>query len=378
MILMPLDHVRDYLSNSIYSPTDLEHTTPGLFFTRLAANFCAPVFIFLAGTSMFLWKNQGKTAKEVSYFLFTRGLFLILMELTLIRTVWTFNFDWSFQLCQIFWAIGCSMVALSAFIYLPYWAIVLVGTFLIFSDNYIESLDPSVWGNFSGLFKILFGPGEAQVDLFNHHLILQIEDPIATWIGVITIGYAFGKIYTFECPKRIKSLFLLGCLFLSIFFVLRYFNLYGNPQPWELQKSLLFNIMSIINLEKYPVSLDFILLYLGLSFFILIFLEKVHGKISDFFISFGRVPFGYYVSHLFLIHSIAVFLSFVTYGKADWFFSNHCLIGGITPEFPIGFGYGLPTIYFLWVLVVFLLYPFCRWYGHIKSKYKSIKFLRYI
>jgi len=377
MLLMPLDHVRDFLSNSLFSPTNLQHTTVALFFTRAIVNFCAPVFIFLAGLSMFILKSRGRSTKEISFFLFTRGLLLIFFELTIIRTVWTFNFDLSFELLQIFWAIGCCMIALSAIIFLPYYLIAILSGLILLSSDFFSMLNATSFGSFSWLYKILFGPGETQIHLFQK-ITLQIEDPIFAWIGVISLGFVMGKIFILEPIKRRKMLLLFAFIFTTIFITIRFFNFYGNPAPWMEQKNLIFTIMSFLKVEKYPPSFDYIMLFLALALWVLWLMDKKDNKVTNFFITYGKVPLSYYVLHVFLIHLIAVILSYITYGKASWLFENHNLIGGITDAFPKGYGYNLATLYFIWIIVILMLYPFCRWYGSIKQKYKQIKFLKYI
>ncbi len=377
MILMPLDHIRDFLSNSIYSPFDLNHTTPGLFFTRFLVNFCAPIFIFLAGTSMYLWESKGIAKNKVSFFLFTRGLLLIFLEFTLIRTVWAFNFDLSFELGQIFWAIGWSMIALSFLIKLPYWLIIVSGSILVTFHDLLDKVQPAAWGALSWLFKILHGPAETQIHLFKNKFTLQVEDPIIPWIGVIALGYAFGKIFLFDEKRRRKYLGLVSGSLFMFFIVIRLINIYGDPIPWHEYKSFIFSFMSFIKLTKYPPSLDYLLLYLSLSIFFLMVFDKCKGRICDFFITYGRVPLAYYVVHVFVVHSLAVILAYINYGKASWLFSNHNLIGGITSDFPVGYGFSTKMLYVFWVIVILLLYPFCRWYGNFKTKHKDIKILRY-
>jgi uncharacterized membrane protein len=377
MILMPLDHIRDFMSNSLYSPTNISHTTVGLFFTRYLANYCAPIFIFLAGTSMYLWHQKIQSTKKVSAFLFSRGLFLILLELTIIRTVWAFNFDLNFELCQIFWAIGFSMIFLSVIIYLPYFWIFSIGIIIVAGHNLLDYVHLNTTGPFTWLFQVLHGPAETQIHFFKK-LTFQIEDPLLPWIGVMSLGYIFGKLYTFEWKKRRNYLWLIGLISITCFVILRLMNNYGNHLPWSVQKNGLFTFMSFINCEKYPPSLAFLLMYLGIAILSLILLEKITGKIADFFITFGKVPLAYYVVHVFYVHLIAVILALITYGQASWLFGNHCLIGGITDKFPQGYGYGLPIIYLIWFFVVITLYPFCKWYGNFKLKHKNIKFLRYI
>jgi uncharacterized membrane protein len=378
MILMPLDHIRDFLSNSLYSPFDIAHTTPALFFTRVVVNFCAPVFIFLAGTSMFLWKSSGKDTKTVSFFLFTRGLLLILFELTIIRTVWAFNFDLAYQLCQIFWAIGWCMISLSAIIFLPYWLIATLGGIIVTFTDFLSKIAPSARGAFSGLYKILHGPGEAHVSLFSNKVTLQIEDPLLPWIGVMALGFVFGKLYTYDVAKRVKGLLVIGFSAIAAFVVLRYFNIYGDPYIWQNQKNLIFTIMDFIKSQKYPASLDYLLFYLGFSVLLLAVFEKAKGRFAEFFITYGKVPLGYYVVHVFLIHTIAVVLAYFTYGTATFLFNNDILIGFYGPTFPIGYGYSVPVLYAIWVSVVLALYPYCKWYRGIKEKHRDIKILKYL
>jgi uncharacterized membrane protein len=363
MVIMALDHVRDYFHAEAMTddPTNLLTTTPFLFFTRWITHFCAPVFVFLAGTSAFLL-GEKKTKKELSIFLLTRGLWLILAEILIICFGWTFDPLYDTIILQVIWAIGVSMVILSAIVWLPFPLILLIGVLIVYGHNLLDSAEAARKGQVGTLWNILHrnafvpvSPGRA--------LLFFYAFPV--WTGVMVLGYCFGKFFSrkTDVAYRRKALILLGSGSILLFIVLRLINHYGDPARWSEQKTGLLTFLSFLNVSKYPPSLMYCLMTLGPAILFLAFFERIENRFSNFFITFGRVPFFYYVLHIFLIHilcAIAFFLS--GYGINDL---KHEPFNFRPP----GFGFQLWAVYLVWVSVVFILYPLCKWYNQYKMNH---------
>ena len=369
MVVMALDHVRDYFHSGsfLFDPLDLRQTTPALFFTRWITHFCAPIFVFLAGTGAFLSTARGKTRGELARFLLTRGLWLILLEVTLIRFGWFFNFDYNFTLLQVIWALGCSMIALAGLIYLPPWVVGAFGVTLIATHNLFDAVRAESLGSFAWLWSILHQPNflqpRAGVGVFAAY-------PLVPWVGVMAAGYAFGKLLLLEPDRRRRLLWRLGVGLTLLFVVLRVTNLYGDPRPWGVQGSALYTLLSFVNCAKYPPSLLFLLMTLGPAIILLALFDRgAGGKLARPFVVFGRVPMFYYVLHIFLIHALAGAFAFARYGDAVWDFLTPPTDGGT--QRPQGYGYGLPAVYLVWLAVVLLLYPACRWFAGVKRRNRS-------
>ena len=363
MILMSLDHVRDYFSNAQFSPLDLAHTTPALFLTRWITHFCAPGFVLLAGTSACLWAaSRGKSRRQLAGFLFRRGLWLILLELTLVRLAWFLNLDYAISLAQVIWAIGWSMVALAGLVFLPDWLILSIAIVMIGGHNLLDRRFP-VEGLFgSGLWNLLHRPG--LIHLWPGHS-LYILYPLLPWPGVMALGYLIGRFYQSDLFRRSRWFLRIGSVFLLAFIILRASNLYGDPGHWFLQRNGIFTLLSFINLEKYPPSLLFLLLTLGGLLIALGFLERSIPAFLAFPAVYGRVPLFYYMLHLFVIHLLAVGLALLRFGRADW------LIGSawfFREGYPPDYGYGLIAVYGIWVLVVACLYPLSKWFADLKQR----------
>lgn len=345
MVLMALDHTRDYYLTGIYNinPTDLEHTYPMLFFTRWITHFCAPVFILLSGTAAFLYQNK-KGRKATSVFLLTRGIWLILLELTIVRVGWNMNpLSHSFML-QVIWVIGASMVVMSAVIWLRTWMVLAIGLSAVSLHNLMDGfvLNPDqpfyiLWSVFENPQRIYIGP-------FRFFTLY----PVLPWLGVMAVGYVMGKLFVPGYPtiQRQRVLFAFGAFAIMLFLLLRSTNLYGNPTPWSEQKDTVFTLLSFLDLEKYPPSFLFLLMALGPALWILPLLERVTGRAHLLFKTIGQVPLFYYVVHLYVIHlsSLAIHALF---GKGE----N---------------GWPLWVTYVAWICIVALLYPLCKWYGKIK------------
>jgi uncharacterized membrane protein len=366
MVIMALDHVRDFFHHDalLFDPTDLSKTNAALFLTRWVTHFCAPVFVFLAGTGAFLSTTRGKTRGELSRFLLTRGLWLILLELTIVRFGWTFDLNYTFYIGQVIWAIGWSMIVLSVLVYLPVWAITLFGVSMILVHNAFDPIRAQDAGVLSGVWATLH---TGQLTETYGGIRLAPMYPLIPWIGVMAAGYGFGQIFTLKRERRRKILLYLGLGMTLAFIALRATNLYGDPRAWSVKQNALYTFFSFINCQKYPPSLLFLLMTLGPAIASLAFFERVNLRpfaLANPFIIFGRVPLFYYVIHLPLIHGLAVLFALMKYGS------------GISQAFgsgrpPADYGYGLAVVYLVWVGVVLALYPLCRWFAGLKRRRKD-------
>jgi uncharacterized membrane protein len=366
MVLMALDHVRDFFSADRINATDLTKTTTALFLTRWVTHFCAPVFVFLAGTGAFLSMAHGKTRPQLAWFLLTRGMWLVVLEFTLVNVGWTFNLEYLFLIAQVIWAIGFSMVALAGLVFLPTWAITALGLLIIAGNNAFDGVDPNTLGVPGWLWTVLMRPGFIKL---TPDRVLLVGYPILPWLGILLAGFGFGTLWLLPQPERRWRLVGLGSQLVVLFIVLRTINGYGDPVPWSPQATPEFTVLSFLNCTKYPPSLMFVLMTLGPSILALAWWDRPCGPVGNFFVTFGRVPLFYYLLHAPLIHLVAIAIAYLRYDQVDFMFS-FAFIGG-PGEIPSDYGYGLPVVYAMWVGVVALLYPACSWYASVKSKSRS-------
>jgi uncharacterized membrane protein len=368
MIIMALDHVRDYFHTDAFQhdPLDPATTTPILFFTRFITHFCAPAFVFLAGTSSYL-VGLRKTKADLSSFLLKRGLWLILIEVGLISFAWTFNPLYNTIIFQVIWTIGISMVLLGLAVRLPYGVIFAIGALIVLGHNILDY--PEAANNHTvPFFWDLLHDARFDGYTFAPSHTLVIAYAFAPWTGIMFMGYCAGKLFapTVDTYKRQKALVGLGLGLIVLFVALRLLNAYGNPLPWTPQKTGMATFLSFMNVHKYPPSLMYTCITLGPALIALALLENVQNRFADFVKVFGRVPFFYYVLHLYLIHILTVIAFYVSgYGAKD--------IISPSPFFfrPIQFGYSLGVVYLIWAIVVLILYPLCRWYNKYKSTHKQ-------
>jgi uncharacterized membrane protein len=359
MILMALDHVRDFFGNSGLNPTDPATTTIPLFFTRWITHFCAPVFFLLTGTGAYLSLRK-QTKRELSRFLFTRGLWLIFLELTVTRCLgWQFNFDYHVTMLIVLWALGWAMIVLSALVYLPASVVTTFGVVMIATHNLLDSIDSS-----NPLWSILHSPNV----IVNHPgRVVRVIYVLIPWVGVTAAGYGLGQIYSWPSARRKAFLLPLGAGLSATFVVLRGINVYGDPLRWSTQKSAAFTALSFLNTTKYPPSLLYLLMTLGPA---LLFLWVVDARTPQWrrpALTVGKTPMFYYLLHIPLIHLLAIAVCYVRYGQVHWMFESPTLRQfPITP--PPGWGYSLPIVYLVWGVVVITLYPFCRWFADLKRR----------
>ena len=383
LVVMALDHTRDYFTNVQFRPEDLAHTWGALFFTRWITHFCAPVFFFLAGTGAYLSETHGKSRSQTSRLLWTRGLWLVVMEYTIVGFAWAFVFPFGFA--QTIWALGWSMVVLAALIRLPVRWVGAVGVGMIALHNLSDGLAPGQFGKLSWLWTILHIPGLIWV--IPNKFPLAIVYPLIPWIGVMAAGFAFGAVLELPPERRQRMMFLLGACATLAFLILRGTNLYGNPPhgsqqlipvqdsdgPWRVQKAIPTTVIAFLNVQKYPPSLQFLLMTLGPSLLLLAGLDRRAvvarggGRVVRFFLTYGRVPMMFYVAHIYLVHALAALVAWLFHQPAWWLLHGAMFLN----DFPAGYGHDLPFVYLMWITITFALYVPCRWYAGVKARRKD-------
>jgi uncharacterized membrane protein len=369
MVLMALDHCRDWFTNVTIDPVDLSQTWPALFFTRWITHYCAPTFVFLAGAGAYLYGARGRTKREVSRFLLTRGLWLVFLELTLVRFGWYFSLDYHYiGDAQVIWAIGWSMVALSALVYLPTRYVTGLGIAIIALHNTLDGIGQKMFGHWAPLWMFIHENGVIRPA---PGYMLNLAYPVLSWIGVMAVGYGFGALLTLEPRLRRKLFLTIGPMMIIAFILLRLTNLYGDMTKWTAQKNTIYTLMCFVNVTKYPPSLLYILMTLGPAITFLGLCKKDPGRLAKPFIIFGRVPLFYYVLHLFLLHTMAAVYSYLNFGTATWLFTIPAtpdVMGGTPPK---GYGVDLPMVYVFWVVAVLILYPLCKWFARYKQTHNQ-------
>ncbi|NOW98605.1 DUF1624 domain-containing protein [Mucilaginibacter sp. SG564] len=367
MLVMALDHVRDFFHLSNVNPTDMATTTPFLFFTRWITHFCAPTFVFLSGVSANLAGSR-RSPGEFSGFLIKRGLWLIAVEVVLMTLAISANPFYNFIILQVIWAIGISMIILGLLNRLPIKVIGFIGLLLFFGHNLFDLpglFNPATAGSAT---KILFTASAAIIPLGKSHFIFCLY-AILPWTSVMLLGYTFGALYRsgYDAVLRRRQLRYAGLITLGIFVIVRAINIYGDPAPWAVQRNALFTVMSFLNTTKYPCSLLYLCMTLGVSLLLLSYFEKIQNKVTDIFNIYGKVPFFYYVPHFYIIRVLSIIFFFA------WGYTSKD-IG--TPQSPLwfrppSFGYSLLVVYLIWLLVIASLYFPCRWFGKYKQTHKQ-------
>jgi uncharacterized membrane protein len=372
MIIMALDHVRDLLHTTsiTQSPTNLAVTTPALFFTRWITHLCAPTFVFLSGVSAFLSMKSKNNISDTRRFLLTRGLWLIVLEFTLVNFGLWFDIHFKIFFSNVIAAIGFGFIVLSLLLNASPKAIGIIGLSIIFLHN----LAPLIPFAETSLFKKIGMPFFATnaYPLGGDRLFI-IGYPPLPWLGIMLVGFASGQFFGLDKQKQ-QSLFLkIGVSAIGLFALLRFINIYGDPLPWSYQKSSLFTFFSFINLTKYPPSLDFTLLLLGIMFLILSAIQGIKNKWTDYVCVYGKVPLFYFIVHWYIIHPI-VFIMVYLQG-----FKSADLVFGFNFGRPkSGSGLALWAIYLIWIGIVAAMYPLCKWYSRYKETHTKKKWLRYV
>ena len=376
IIIMALDHVRDYFHADYfyYDPTDMTKTNAAVFFTRWITHFCAPVFVFLAGTSAFL-VGERKTKNELAGFLLKRGLWLLLLETVVINFAWSFNPSYPFFRLQVIGTLGVCMMIMSALIYLPSKIILVVGLLILFGHNLLDNIQ--VTGNSLKDFLWAFLHQRKRFS-FGRKLIVT-GYPVLPWLGIMALGFCFGTLYKKGMDEviRRKYLQIIGSVATGVFFVIRVTNFYGDMAPWSSQKSFILTICSFLNVTKYPPSLLYALMTLGPALIVLAMLEKPLNWWGEIIIPVGRVPLFFYILHLFLLHGLAV-VAVVLSGRPWTDMISITNINAKDSPWLQGYGFSLAGTYLVWIVVVLLLYPLCKWYDQYKTNHKEKWWLSYL
>jgi uncharacterized membrane protein len=368
MIIMALDHTRDFFGIPGQNPTDLANASAALFLTRWITHFCAPVFFLLTGTGAYLSLRR-KSPRELSRFLFTRGLWLIFLEVVVVRCfAYQFNFDYRVTMLLVLWALGWAMITLSALVRLPASVATAIGGVMIVGHNLLDSVKAA-----SPLWSILHSPGFV-VNTPDH--VVFVGYPLIPWIGVTAVGYGLGQVYSWDPERRRAFLLRLGLALSLAFLVIRGINKYGDPSRWMQQKTALFTALSFLNTTKYPPSLLFLLMTLGPAMIFLRSVDLHTPRILRPALVIGKVPMFYYVLHFALIHLLAVVTCYLRYGSAHWMFESPDL-GHYPFSPPPGWGYPLAGVYLVWTFVVIAMYPLCRWFAALKQR-RSDPWLSYL
>lgn len=373
MIIMTLDHVRDYFHRDafLYDPTNLEQTSVPIFFTRWITHFCAPIFMLLAGVGAHLYGAK-RDKKSLSVFLLTRGLWLIIAEVLIVTLGWTFNPAYPVLILQVIWAFGVSMIVLAALIHLPLNAILIIGIVLAGAHNLLDGVKmpgndaASIFWAF--LHEQRFFSGE-RFSFFTGY-------PLIPWIGLIAIGYWFGSLYrsNVDPARRKKILLAVGLGAVALFIIVRLINVYGDPRPWAVQRNGVFTLLSFINVTKYPPSLLYSLITIGPALIFLALTENTSNAFTRFTAVFGRVPMFFYLVHIYFIHGLAIFGALLAgYQASDMVVSTW-----ISAEPGLrGYGYSLTVVYIIWIATILILYPLCKWFDRYKRSHPEQAWLSY-
>ncbi|MDB4915355.1 MAG: hypothetical protein JWM95_2999 [Gemmatimonadetes bacterium] len=359
MIVMALDHTRDYFGIPGQNPTDLSTASAALFMTRWITNICAPVFFLLTGTGAYLSLRK-RSPGNLAGFLFTRGLWLIVLDVVVLRCLaYQFNVDYRVTLLIVLWALGWSMIALAALVRLPAALVAAIGIVMILGHNLLDSVRST-----NPLWSILHQPGFV---LNTREHVVFVAYPLIPWIGVMAVGYGLGQIYAWSPVQRRAFLLRLGLALSVAFVAVRALNVYGDPSHWSRHDTLVYTVLSFVNTTKYPPSLQFLLMTLGPALLLLGAVDRSTPRLLQPAIVYGRVPLFYYVVHFPLIHLLALATCYARYGTGHWMFESPDL-AHYPFAAPPGWGYSLSVVYLVWALIVCAMYPLCRWYASIKSR----------
>lgn len=368
MVLMVLDHARDFYVGFRLDPTDLATTTPILFFTRWVTHFCAPGFILLAGVSAHL-QGKGDPGPALRAFLLKRGLWLVLLEITVIRFGWIPEPFYRFTLLQVIWVIGCSMMLLAPLTYLPSRAVLALGVAGIALHNL---LDPIQANDLSGPTRVLWAMlhDPTMFEPADGHMV-QVGYALLPWFSVMALGYGLGEIWRdADRARRQRRLYALGAAVTLAFVLVRAVNRYGDPEPWSPQSSPLMTVIAFLNCGKYPPSLDYLLMTLGPILVLLAALDhpSLPARVARVLEVYGRVPLFFYIAHVYLLRPVGIAFAYGRFGMDAFDFEAH----DATPEWP------LYSAYVAWLAALIILYPACVWFGALKRRRTDLWWLRYL
>jgi uncharacterized membrane protein len=369
MIIMALDHVRDmmHVDSQMQNPLDLSTTNVLLFFTRWVTHLCAPTFVFLSGVSAWLSLKSKKNQGEARLFILKRGIWLIVLELTLVN----FGFWWDIQfrtlITEVIAAIGFGFVMLAVLYDVHPKILIALGLVIVFGHDIMTNMSNSGF-----VFSLLFKPG---VFPMGTGRIFLVGYPFIPWLGIMLCGFGCGHLFFRPGYWRKRLLLVMGLSSLALFVILRFVNLYGDPAPWSVQKNATYTILSFLNVNKYPPSLLFTLVMLGIQFIILSIAEEKKGVWMDRISVYGKTPLFYFLVHFYLIHILMfIMLFFQGFHFQDLSFGP----GQMGRPKGVPSGIGLGGIYLVWIGVVIVMYPLCRWYGRYKLSHKDNLWLKYL
>jgi uncharacterized membrane protein len=371
MIIMVLDHTRDlmHLTSLSQNPTNLATTTPMIFFTRWITHLCAPTFVFLSGISAWLSFRAKNDLAASRRFLLTRGVWLIIVEFTLVNFGLWFDIHFSIFLFEVIAAIGFGFIVLGLSLKAPARSIGIAGLVIIFCHN-LFPLIPFAEGS---VVKAILSPlfTSAAFPLTSGATLVIGYSPVP-WTGIMLAGFGAGQFFKYPETKRKKLFLRLGLGALALFIIIRFINVYGDTFPWATQKNGLYTFLSFMNITKYPPSLIFCLITLGIMFLILSFAQGVRNKFTDIVTVYGKVPLFYFVIHWYIIHPLMFVMVFL-----QGFKPSQLLFGFNFGRPKEGSGLPLWAVYLIWIAVVILLYPLCKKYGEYKERHREKKWLRY-
>lgn len=375
MIIMALDHTREFFHSAALNsnPLDLNTTTPVLFFTRWITHICAPVFVFLSGTSAYL-QSARKSKKELSLFLITRGIWLIVAEVTIVNLIFSFDISYSAIALEVIWAIGISMVILGLVIWLPFEIILAIGLLIVLGHNALDFYEKEQTSPFSAGYNLMHRVGFHSLS-DNHQLLILY--PFLPWSGLMMLGYCLGKVLRNDnVAYRKKFLVITGISVIGLFIILRFINVYGDPFPWSQQGSAFYTFLSFINTSKYPPSLFFIAMTIGPALLLMAWWDTIQNGFTRIVSVYGRVPFFYFLTHFFIIHLFSAVAYFI---RGHTFAEDATDVS--TPFIKFikeGEGVQLRYVYLIWLAIVVILYPLCKWYDNYKTRHKEKKWLSYL
>ena len=356
MVLMALDHVRDWVSAVRFQPENLALTTPALFATRWVTHFCAPTFFLLAGVGIGIAFNRGTRGAGMSRYLVLRGLWLLVLELVITPIGWQFGFDLLPAFALVLWALGWSMIVMAGAIYLPIAAVASIALAMIIGHNLLDPVRPDTLGSFGPLWQVLHVPG------FVVPNVLFVAYPLIPWVGVMALGFVLAQLYEWDETRRRTWLVASGALAIVAFVILRALGGYGDPVPWAPQRMSALTAASFLNLRKYPPSLLFLLMTLGPALVLLALAERWRGAVARFLSVYGQVPLFFYVAHIFVAHALAMLLAFAQSGQ--W---RRIAVITDLPNLPAWYGLSLPGVYLAWLMVVVVLFVPCRRFARMKA-----------
>ena len=371
MILMALDHVRDFLHRAAMasSPTDLRVTTPVLFMTRWVTHFCAPVFMLTAGLgAYFYWRAGARRKQQLSWFLLSRGAWLIVLELTVMQLAYNFDVSASYPIfLLVLWVLGACMIVLAGLVWLPLPGLLALSITTIVLHHLADGIQARSLGALGPVWNLLHQVGAFP---FAGRIFIAAY-PLVPWVAVMALGFCLGPLL-FE-RRQSRPLIAIGAAMTVAFVLVRALNSYGDPAPWAAQTSPAFTALSFVNTTKYPPSLAFLLMTLGPALIVLGIFERLSFARWNPLIVFGRVPLFYFVLHFYAAHAVALLLAVITHGGAAWAFMWQPVpsMGGPQNAFPPDFGYDLWVTYVAWVVIVASLYPVCAWFSRYKERNRA-------